>query len=385
MAEETVFLQSFNGKFVITGDTHIHNFTQYSDKAPDVSSRLNATLDVLNQIHDYCVANQIYLIVVNGDIFETKSEVQCVVNNRFFDWCRKCDESGISVILNTGNHDIASLYDEKETLLHPYKALANVEVVEDFTIFNQSMFKGFCNMAVLPFRRDINTLKKWTEQARSLISKNENDEFNDGNRPLNFLFAHCSVLGATITNREFMDTKKAIYASDLNQEGFYDFTFLSHFHQKQEMAPAVKYVGSPLQHDMSDVNSEKGFYVMDCTTFKLKFVPTKYPTFNKIKLTSRDELDKVAILSPDDYYEIKVNTPDITRSDLIAFKNNHKVKIIWDVAIKIKTRIENITTKTDIKDVMADFIDLNNPDKLDKNTLLKKGLEYVAKAKGNVN
>jgi DNA repair exonuclease SbcCD nuclease subunit len=376
---DSIFLDNFNGHMVITGDTHIHNFTQYSDKSPDISSRLVHTLEVLDQIHDYCVANAIYFLVINGDIFETKSEVQCVVNNKFFDWCVKCGNSGISILLNAGNHDIASLYDERITLLHPYKALPNVEVVEDYTIFDYSMFKGFCNLAVLPYRRSIDTLKKWAASAKSTIIKNP-DIYRGNNDPMNLMITHCTVLGAKITSREFLDNKKAVYARDLQQE-FFDYVFLSHFHQKQTVGDKISYVGSPLQHDMSDANTVKGFYHLDCSTSKLKFIGTKYPTFNKIVLEHRDDLDKIAVLDSDNYYEIKVKTPDIIDKDLAGFKKQHRVKVIWAAEVAIKTRIENITTKTDIKDIINDFVELNNGDKLNKIELIKRGLEYVNKAK----
>lgn len=373
-------IDNFNGKMLITGDIHIHRFKQYSDKSSDITSRLQATIDVLAQMYEFSVANNVMCIIANGDIFEDKDSVECVVNNAFHDWVLKCTKAGICIILNVGNHDKASLNNPLLHLLHPYKALNNVEVIDTPTLLDYKFFGGFCNCLILPYRDDLNEIRKAVNDTVKMIKDNP-DLYKGNNDPLNLSFYHGTVMGAKITTREFMDANKALFVKELGNE-FFDFVFLSHFHQKQDMAKNVKYVGSPLQHDMSDVDSEKGFYFFDMQLTKLKFIKTSYPTFNKLLIESKEDLVKIQAAKIDsNYYDVKILTPDVTDDDVKAIRKDHHFKVAFDIQYKSQTRLQNVDNKTDISDVISAYVDYNNMNNLDKALLITKGVSYVRKAK----
>ena len=373
-------IDNFNGKMLITGDIHIHRFKQYSDKTTDITSRLQATIDVLNQMYEFAVANGVMCIVVNGDTFEEKDSVECVVNNSFHDWVVKSTRAGICVIINIGNHDMASLNNPLLHLLHTYKELPNVEIIDTPTLLDYKYFGGFCNCLVLPYRNELNDVRKAVKDTVKLIQENP-DTYKGNNDPLNLCFYHGTIMGAKITSREFMDANKALFIKDLAGE-FFDFIFLSHFHQKQDMAKNAKYVGSPLQHDMSDVDSEKGFFFFDMQLNKLKFIKTTYPTFNRVVIENREDLVKIEAAKLDtNYYDIKIVTPDVTDDDVKAIRKDHHFKVAFDIQYKSQTRLQNVDNKTDISDVISAYVDYNNMNNLDKMLLITKGVEYVRKAK----
>lgn len=368
-------------KTIITGDIHTHLFGQYATgKHTESNSRFKAIMDVLNQIHDYAVAEKVANIIVNGDIFETKNIVESFVNNAFWDWCVKCSHAGVKLYLNTGNHDISSLGNETVTLLYPYKDIPGVTVVNKPTVFNAfDFFDGMMNVAIVPYRRSVASCEQYINQCMSEIITNP-DKYKGNSDPANILLWHGSVMGARLKSIEYRDEKTSLTVHQLRPD-FFDFVFLSHFHIRQKLAENVMYVGSPLHHDLGDAGIDdgaiRGFYVIDPQTFKIQFVPTTYPAFNDIIINSREDLKKITSLDTKNYYRIKVTTPDVKPHE-VAFKS-HNIKVCFEVDKPSITRIDDIKVDSNIKDIVPKYVTLKNT-KLDSKKLIDMGMKYINKS-----
>lgn len=282
---------------IITADFHFHSFKAFADKKSEMNSRLANTINVAKQILLYAIEHEEKQIILVGDTFETKNLVEAITNNHFSDWVNECKENSIDVIILVGNHDISSLGDERVTLLHPLKYFENV------TLINEPTMIPFQNgtLSFVPFRRNQDVCREMINNVCAQAKKH-NEGFQD--EQINFLFYHGAVLNAKISNREFLDAAAALDVSDLKPD-FFDQVFMGHFHKHQKVAENVRYVGSPLHHDLHDAGDPKGFYHYDVEQNKLKFVKTKYPSFVKVEIEKEEDWKQE--INDYDYFVINVN------------------------------------------------------------------------------
>lgn len=300
---------------IITADIHLHTFKAFVDKKSEMNSRLLNTLFVMDQILDYAIKTNDRQIIIIGDTFETKNMVEAITNNHFSDWVAKCKQNSVHLTILVGNHDISSLGDERITLLHPLKYFENV------TLINESIMIPFAGgtLSFVPFRRNQDVCREMINNVMVQAKKH-----NEGSvdQQFNFLFYHGAVLGAKISNREFLDEALALSVEDLHPE-FFDQVFLGHFHKHQKLADNVRYVGAPLHHDLNDAGDQRGFYQYDITENKLKFIKTAYPAFIKLEIESNEDWAKYQI-NDTDYYTILVNE-ETTVSQNLYSKSNVKI------------------------------------------------------------
>lgn len=369
-------------KIIVTADIHNKLFGAYAaEKSTINNSRFKAIRDVLDQILAHALKIDARAIVIVGDIYDTKNIIESYVYNTFWDFCVRVGEERIELFLIAGNHDISSLGDENITLLHAFKSLRHVHVVDEPTVFANDMFGGYCNCVMVPFRRDVNICRKYIESARMTIENNKDEVFRKNNDPINLLFYHGAITGAKLTNREFSDEKNSISLKDLSPD-FYDLVFLGHFHTHQKLAENVRYVGSPLQHDMSDADNQHGFYEVDMKNFKISFINTTYPAFHKVVIERREDIHKIDALLANDYYDITVTTDDVTEKDVKHLRTKSNIKIAFENSGEaVETRID-IKVDTDIDIIVDKYVD--SVDKNSNHAILKElGKQLIREAKRN--
>lgn len=366
-------------KLLIFSDLHLHLFGAFAlNKNSVENSRYTAIVSVLKQIFDYAVKFKVDIIIINGDLFETKNVVDCVVNNTLWDWCKSCSDNNIQVIMNVGNHDIASIGDETMTLLHPYKSIKGVRVIDKPTIIPHTQLDGMCNLTIIPFRRKVDKARAAIMDCVTQIKTNP-EVFKGNNDPMNLMFYHGALNGAKLKGCEFNSEKDALGISDLFY-AFFDYVFLGHFHLRQKMADNILYTGNPLHQDAGDTGDQKGFFIMDCRSAKLTFVPTSYPEFREIILYTKADLIKCDALDDYNYYTIKVRTADIKESELRYTQHNIRVK--FEVEAIEDTRIENVNVDTDRNVIVDKFIDHKKPEGFDLAHLKDMGKKYIRLATG---
>src|SRR5690606_19752091 len=68
--------------------------------------------------------------------------------------------------------------------------------------------------------------------------------------------------------------------SDLNS-GAFDAAYLGHYHMPQLLAPNVRYIGAPLQHNWGDEQQARGFRIYDTETQTDTRYDLKAPRFEQ--------------------------------------------------------------------------------------------------------
>jgi DNA repair exonuclease SbcCD nuclease subunit len=290
-----------------------------------------------------------------------------VTNNHFADWIYDCKHNDIEVIILVGNHDISSLGDERVTLLHPLQYFDNVKLI------NEPYSGVFPNgtISFVPFRRNQDVVR---EMINNVTEQAKRHNANCVDQQVNFLFYHGAVLGAKISNREFLDENEALAVEDLHPE-FFDQVFLGHFHKHQKVSDNVRYVGSPLHHDLNDAGDQKGFYHYDLTENKLKFVKTKYPSFVKVEIESSEDWNRE--FNDFDYYVINVNE-EVSVPDKFNSMSNVKIHKFNKRVKQQRMDIEyKATEKLDSNKLVEAYVNHLNNEKLDKDRLIRMGRELL--------
>jgi DNA repair exonuclease SbcCD nuclease subunit len=353
---------------LITADVHLHTFKAFADKKSEMNSRLKNTLSVLDQMLNYTIKHNDKQIIFVGDTFETKNVVEAITNNNLADWLNKCHEAEVEVILLVGNHDISSLGDESITLLHPLNYFPNVKVINQATMIPFE----YGTLSFVPFRRSQETCRAMINEMVAKVSEHNKGSVDE---QINFLFYHGAVVGAKISNREFLDAKAALSIADLHPN-FFTQVFLGHFHQHQKLMDNVRYVSAPLHHDANDSGDTRGFYHYDLKENKLKFVKTKYPSF--IKLDVNEESDWGQEIDDYNYYIITVAESLRVPPQLYSMPN---VKILKQ---NKRTKIQRLeieykaSEKINIPQTIETYVGHINKAGLDQRKLIEMGISFAS-------
>lgn len=352
---------------IFTADLHVHTFKAFADKNVETNTRLLNTLNALNQVRDYAIANGEKEIVIVGDTFETKNIVEAITNNYFSDWVASCNDNSIFVTILVGNHDISSLGNEEITLLHPLKYFGNVKLVNA----PLSVQTPFGSVSYVPFRRNQEVVK---EMIRSRVEWVKENNKSCVDPQFNILCYHGAVFGAKISNREFLDTTSSITVDDLHPDVF-DQIFLGHFHKHQKLAENVRYIGSLLHHDLHDAGDNKGFYHFNAKENILKFVKTKYPAFCVVDINNEEDW---ATANFDDYNYWYINVQaGVKVPQKFYDKHNFKIHTLTKKERQSRLDVEYSTTAKLDKNQLLEAYTKHTNKTLDLDRLIKLGKGFL--------
>jgi len=96
-------------KFIATGDWHLRSDIPRSVKVDSVEKWIDLQIENLRQIYDIAKKNEIYPIVIAGDLFNTYKESQTLVNRVIQElkaWQGKDEYKDRKVYAIAGNHDL---------------------------------------------------------------------------------------------------------------------------------------------------------------------------------------------------------------------------------------------------------------------------------------
>jgi|WetSurMetagenome_2_1015567.scaffolds.fasta_scaffold05946_10 DNA repair exonuclease SbcCD nuclease subunit len=213
--------------------TGIHKSNEYFYKT---------TINLFEEIADVCSKRNIKRIAHLGDLFENRR----IISQKTLDVVRKCIEicKDAEIILIRGNHDTYYNDHPHPNWITSLKEYSNVITVEDKPLF----LDDYC---FVPYGYDISNLD-WNKYLLGHFSINSfpmNDGYvcNDGFEPSSYSkFKH---------------------------------VFSGHFHFPSSKNN-ITYLGSPFHHNFGDVDSIRGYYILDD---KLEFIEfTSAPKFYKI-------------------------------------------------------------------------------------------------------
>ena len=300
-------------------------------------------------------------LIIAGDIFDNRQYLDINIMNIAFDMIERI-ASYIDIIIITGNHDIYKRYDNDINSLKILKHIAGVTVIEQTTILKTK----FNNFLLIPWSDSINN--------KNILLNTDCD----------YVVMHADINGMTYENNRSISN-----GVDCSNTTFKKI-FSGHIHKRQENKNII-YIGSPYQLRRSDINNDKGIYVLNNTNDELEFVKNSYsPIFQKFlfqdicKLT----IQEIKSIFENNYNDIYIDEKDIKKFNIAKFIEKlgdckyKKVEVIL-----LKTDILNEgeyikdSTNISVEDLIINKINHLKIKKEDKQKLLEYNSKYIEIAK----
>lgn len=253
-------------KFAFVADIHLSKYNQDPvNPTSGLPERLHVLKETLHQIADYCVEENIKVVVIGGDILHGKSIIHAIAQKVMLDFIRWYNFA-ITFYIIDGNHDLSGKSEQVISALEPLASEQNVRWIpyDKIRILN--------NITFIPYSYDI----------VSKIKENSND----------ILISHFGLSEGVLNSG--ISIVSNISLRDLR--GRYKLVLLGHYHKPQEIIEddiSVYYVGSPIQLDWGEKNEEKRFLVVDSETLEVESIPTHgYRQHIQLEVT-KENADKV--------------------------------------------------------------------------------------------
>ncbi|MBQ8295361.1 MAG: exonuclease subunit SbcD [Clostridia bacterium] len=277
-------------KILHTSDWHI-------GKRLKNRERLDEQADVLDEIIRICDEEEVELVLIAGDIFDTYTP-GAEAEDLFFAKIKQVAGKNRAVLIISGNHDdgvrlsAVSPLSEEQGIYIVGNSRKPLRICEGqigrtrpvlsgkgFAVFeNAKGDKAFVSTLPYPnearFKEErselpyVEQMKKWIEEGES----------GNGEKLPSVFMAHLFVAGGAVSESEREIDLGGARAIPLDVLPSSDYIALGHLHKKQHMGKGhCYYSGSPLQYSF-DESADKGVKVFDLTADgvqNLKDVPLK--------------------------------------------------------------------------------------------------------------
>ncbi len=282
-------------KVLFFSDLHAHNWTQFSRTLPGGrNSRLQAILDVVDYIADYCVTHEITHCFMLGDVFHSRTKIDVDVYSATWAAFKRLSESVKHLFVLRGNHDSYDVEGSKHSL-KSFSDFANVIDSPELTTVDGITF------AAIPYTKDMD---RWKTFASMTSSKTDFFLFHQG--------VSTGLVGAfNITIKAEVDIEDLPYKKA-------DYCLGGHYHKHQFMLPNVAFIGSPLQHTFGERGEVKGFMVFEkdaLSAWGHKFIEIKgLPKFRQFtKIEEMDHALAAGFKVEDNYVQLRCSAADASR------------------------------------------------------------------------
>ena len=335
-------------KILHTSDWHIGKRLMGKD-------RLLEQEEVLNELVAICEQEEIELVLVAGDIFDTYTP-SAEAENLFYKTVKKMAGDTRAVLLVSGNHDdgvrlsAASPFSETQGVYIVGNDRKPLSTFSDRPVRPVVSGKGYATfengkgervfVSTLPYPNEarfkeektdlpyVETLKKWIA---------EGEQGNTENLPSVFL-SHLFVLGGEVSESEReigLGGARAVPVVDLPKS---DYIALGHLHKKQRMGKGnCYYSGSPLAYAFDEASIEKTVKVFDLTkdgVQNLKDIPlTKGKKLLRLAANSPEEGQALLKAYPEALVELTLHlSQPLTATDSASLaENKNLVSLLADV------------------------------------------------------
>jgi len=245
-------------KFAVFTDLHIHPFARFSHLSKGGSNIwVENAMNVLRQIYSICNQRGVSHIISLGDLFHVGPRLYTGVFNRVYNFFQKKQREGFKTDLIVGNHDLVSRHGTDSAL----EALRGVvhSVVDQFSTLGPGVYAA-------AYTEDYQVLREHIEGC-----------LNTKSIPISILLGHLAVEGAVVGTHEYQPETGC---SGTLFKGL-DYVFLGHYHKRQTLTAAVRYIGSAMSHDFNDSSETKGFSIIEVTEdgVREELIPLSSPGF----------------------------------------------------------------------------------------------------------
>jgi len=317
-------------KFAFTADIHLSRYGQ--DKLEDETNlpeRLHSIKNALYEIADYCIANDIRVIVIGGDLLHGKSVIYAIAQEIMLEYFHKYNDFIVFYVID-GNHDLSGKGESVVSALRPLENVWNLHWVR----FDKIKYLEKDDILFVPYSYDMQKIIK-KSKAKVLISHFGLSE---------------GVLNSGMSIISDLSVK--------HLRGKYELVLLGHYHKPQEIIEpnfSLYYVGSPIQLDWGEKNDEKRFLVVDSDTLDVQSIPIQnYKKHIELELTpeSFDEVIELARKAKESGDHVKVVMKEIV--DLTSVKG--EFNIIDKTEQDITDR--GITSSMSLQDKLQKYLEI---------------------------
>jgi DNA repair exonuclease SbcCD nuclease subunit len=298
----------------------------------------------------YCVDNDIRVMIIGGDILHGKSIIYAIAQDLMLDFFNHWSDL-IKFYVIDGNHDLSGKGHKVVSALKPLRYVPGLTWVP----FNETLEIG--NVFMVPYGPDMV------------------DKIKKGNADI--LISHFGL------NEGVLNSGISIVAdiSLNNLIGKYKMVLLGHYHKPQEIIRddiQLYYSGSPIQLDWGEKNDDKRFLVVDTETLEVESIPTKgYRKHIELDITNtnKQEIIREAKKAKEEGHYVKLNKKEVF--DLAA---EDGIIVVDKVDKDITNR--GITSSMTQADKFKKFLEIKEISEADQEIYLKKALELVERCEG---
>jgi DNA repair exonuclease SbcCD nuclease subunit len=338
-----------NSKVCVFGDNHF-GIKKLDDDFLDSQIKFFKLV-----LFPYMKTNGIDTIIINGDLFDNRTNINVRINNAVFDLFENhLTEFKIYLIL--GNHDIyfnSTLEVNSIKFLKKFDNVTLIEEIKEIEIKNKKL-------CFIPWQVDDNGLKNYI--ANNVIESK-------------ICFGHFDLKGFHLNKNQISDV--GIDCGILFDN--FKLVFSGHYHTRSKQSrngSEIVYVGSPYQLTRNDIGEEKGFVVLDVETLKyeyvnndvsIKYIVLTYPQTISKELIEGNIID--VIVKYDSNYsdgkfqeylkKIEELNPISTPNVKIITENNETVIVDYKSLSTVELMQEYINNNANIKDKQTALSILN--------------------------
>jgi len=256
-------------KFAFIADIHLSRYS--SDKIEDETSlpeRLHSIKKALYEVAQYCVANDIRVVVIGGDTLHGKSIIYAIAQEIMIQYFEDFADL-IKFYVIDGNHDLSGKGADVVSALRPLQNIPNVHWIN----FTETYKLEKEDVLFVPYSNNLPQVLK-RNQARILIS-------------------HFGLSEGMLNSG--MSIISDVSMKDL--AGRYELVLLGHYHKPQEIISGgvhLYYVGSLIQLDWGEREDEKRFLVVDSDTLQVdSIVIGGYKRHVQIEITADNKDESI--------------------------------------------------------------------------------------------
>ena len=327
--------------------------------------RLAEQAEVLDEMISLCESEQIELVLIAGDVFDTYTP-QAEAEELFFSKIKKVAGSDRAVLIISGNHDdgvrlsaVSPLSQEQGVYIvgnsrvaistaHQGRKTHPTASGKGYVVFeNERGEKAF--VATLPYPNEARFKEEKSELSYVERMKGWIDEGIGGNTENlpSILLAHIFVAGGKISDSEREIDLGGARALPIEALPSADYIALGHLHKRQKMGVGhCYYSGSPLQYSF-DERADKCVKVFDLTANgveNLKDIPlTKGKRLVRLEAETVENGEMLLEAYADNLVELKlILTAPLTQGDSARLASHENlVSLIAEVRTEDEIRLES--------------------------------------------
>lgn len=345
-------------RILLWSDLHAHEWPALSHLTNEgINSRLQHALDVITALDKVCVEENIKSRIFLGDLFHVRGQISVIVLTKLLDAFSRSNAHGIEDYLLVGNHDLAL-----NTNFHSLTAFSGIR--------NLTVVDAPC---VLPIEGTKISFHPWRENRLQW-----REEYLE-------IAQHKPV--ASMMHFDFCDVQyrgqqigEGCSSSVLNPS---IFSFSGHYHDHKNYDSLV-YVGSPMQHNWSDVGTKRGYIILTIESKDVKWefhsikvsprfhIVKDYPTAKYKRKIMKGGFVRVVSSTTLPDKEKEQYTRLLKDSAVVQFVHNRGAQ----AAIEQEDIVKNVGYKLD--DVIETYVKSRNCEGLTETRLIKIGKELIS-------